>query len=71
MPFTKGSRRFKCSDPVFEAVRIFALLPAQVDEEVCGSGCVLWRHVPHDAERVTGNLTNLNVARSGEKEVHC
>lgn len=56
--------------PVFEAVRVPALFAAQVDEEMRRSGCVLWRHIPHDAEGITGHLTDLDVARSGERGVH-
>lgn len=55
---------------MFEAVGIPALFAAQVDEEVRGPGGVLGRHVPHDAEGVTGHLTNLDVARGGERGVH-
>lgn len=55
---------------MFEAVGIPAVFAAQVDEEVCGSGRVLWGHIPHDAEGVTGHLTNLDIARGGERGIH-
>lgn len=55
---------------MFKAVWVPALLAAQVDEEVCGSGSVLWGHVPHDAEGVAGHLANLDIAWGGERGVH-
>lgn len=58
------------SDPVFKAVGVPALFAAQIDEEVSGSGCVLGGHVPHDAEGITGHLTNLDIAGGGEGGVH-
>lgn len=58
------------SDPVFETIGVPALFAAQVDEVVCGSGRILWGHVPHDAERVTGHLADLDVARCGKRGVH-
>lgn len=61
---------FRLSDPVFEAVGIPALFAAQVNEEVRGSGSVLGGHIPHDAEGITGHLTNLDVARGGERGFH-
>jgi len=61
---------FRLSDPVFEAVGVPALFAAQVDEEVCCSGTVLGAHVPHDAEGVTGHITDLDVAGGGERGVH-
>lgn len=59
-----------CSDPVFKAVGVPALFAAQVNEEVCGSGSVLWGHIPHYAEGVAGHLTNLDIARGGKRGVH-
>lgn len=53
---------FSLSYPVFKAVGIPALLAAQVDEEVCGSGSILRGHVPCDAEGITGYLTYLDIA---------
>lgn len=58
------------SDPVLEPVRVSVLFAAQVDEVVRGSGRILRGHVPHDAERVTGHLTDLDVARCGKRGVH-
>lgn len=58
------------SDPVFEAVGVPVLFAAQVDEEVRGSGSVLWGHIPHDTEGITGHLTDLNVAGSWKRGVH-
>lgn len=61
---------FTLSHPVFKAVGVPALLTAQVNEEVCGSGCVLRGHVPHDPEGVTRHFTNLDIAGGGERGVH-
>lgn len=60
----------RLSDPVFKAVGVPALLAAQVNEEVCGSGGVVGGHIPHDAEGVAGHLTNLDIAGGGERGVH-
>lgn len=65
-----GAEVFTLSDPVFEAVGVPALFAAQVNEVVCGSGAVLGGHVPHDAERVAGDLTNLDITGGGESCVH-
>lgn len=59
------------SHPVFEAVRIPALFATQVNEEVRSSRCVLWGHVPHNAEGVAGHLTDLDIAGCGKGGVHC
>lgn len=61
---------FRLSDPVFKAVGVPALFAAQIDEEVSSSGCVLGGHIPHDAEGITGHLTNLDIAGGGERGVH-
>lgn len=58
------------SHPVFKAVGVRALLAAQVNEEVCGSGSVLGGHVPHDPERVTSHLANLDIAGGGQRGLH-
>lgn len=58
------------TDPVFEAVGIRARLAAQVYEVVRSPGGVLGCHVPHDAEGVTGHLTNLDIMGGGEGGVH-
>lgn len=55
---------------MFEAVGIPAVFAAQVNEEVCGSGSVLWGHIPHYAEGITSHLTNLDIARGGERRIH-
>lgn len=65
-----GMRWLRTSDPVFKAVGVLALFAAQVDEEVRGSGGVLWGHIPHDAEGVAGHLANLDVAGGRERGFH-
>lgn len=55
---------------MFEAVGVPVLFAAEVDEEVCGPGTVLGGYVPHDAEGVTGHLTNLDIAGGCERSVH-
>lgn len=58
------------TDPVLETIGVPALFATQVNEVVRGSGRILRGHVPHDAERVTGHLTDLDVARCGERGIH-
>lgn len=68
--YARWCNTFTMSHPVFKAVGVRALLAAQVNEEVCGSGSVLGGHVPHDPERVARHLANLDIAGGGQRGLH-
>lgn len=55
---------------MLEAVAVSVFFAAQVNKEVRGPLSVFRGHIPHDAEGVAGHLTDLNIARSGERGVH-